>query len=121
MCLGTIDEKTRKVSKGYKVYRKVGRLFSSISYPEYSRRLRKNRWIEDSRNTKIVGWLVLYQCGFHILTNKKQAKIWCCGSGGVICEVKVDPKSIVASGKQLDANVVVARRIKIVREIKTDS
>jgi len=119
MCLGTVDEKTRKVSKGYKVYRKVGRLFSSISYPEYSRRLRKNRWIEDSQNTKIVGWQVLYQCGFHIFTNKKQAKRLC-GLGKVICEVKVDPKSIVASGKQLGANIIVARRIKIVREIKTD-
>lgn len=147
MCLQTVDEKTRHISKGYKVVWKHESFPGSYT-PEYKgfKHLEKDRWAEEedyrarSQGDTILvpkeylgvstnGAVTLYPpveypTGFHVFTSKESARYWR-GKPHTLRIVKVEVAGCVASGFQqtFEAGryrtlpVVVAKRIKLVREV----
>jgi hypothetical protein len=84
MCLRSIEkqsESDNRVRNGYKVFRVAQRgglhfEFDHYGNSMYGPLIRKNRWLR-ARPTAIAYNIGLsYDTGFHIFTNKRDARIW---------------------------------------------
>jgi hypothetical protein len=135
MCLGFLDEKIRKnVKYGYKVFEicnnKIYNEYYSLEGYYYCgcTKYELNNWYRSTdgiiKNYDAVG----YESGFHVFTNKKDAKVWL-GADNRNCKIfKVEVRNIVASGKQfikllnfvdeVILDVVVAKEMKILEEVE---
>jgi hypothetical protein len=122
VCLDTIDKKTRKkVRYGYKVfdiyYDKIeGTHYSFDGCSFGNKPYELNKWYKSTDGLIYTEDDKDYETGFHIFTNKKDAKKW----QSVNCRVifKVELKNIVASGKQESLKCVVAKEMRILKEVK---
>ena len=112
MCLDTVDKKTKTATEGFK----TGMLRKAFITGTLEKRLAVGEWIEDDAVGRISGASRMYRKGFHVWKSEGDARgeKWCMES---LVKVEIDPKSIVASGRQHGANVIVARRIKILGKV----
>ncbi len=113
MCLDTLDAKIKR-GKGYG-YKGFGRhsdglrplhktLDGTSCYPE-------EEWFSDTNKETIRGWDGEYPTGFHIEATMKGAHNWFADT-----RRKVYYREVVASGKQSEDQVIVARQIWITKE-----
>lgn len=112
---------------GYKVVKKMRRnKFKPLIFPYDVKPLVKGEWIEDTNRDSIgLGELTSnvlrhekYPCGFHIYLDLKIALSRSLGFEKRVV-VKVQFKEVVAAGyEKRNGQMVVARQIKILEEVK---
>ena len=124
MCLGIVDEKTKRTpGEGYKVVEKRDGKYLCWDYMPNAGKVEYplNRWIEDTNNEVIDGWGgVSYPAGFHVsielpdyhssvahVADGRQID----HNGKELVTIKVKFKSVVASGTERWQHVVIARKI----------
>ena len=129
MCLDKVDKEIKvKTRRGYKIF--GGNTYyiqpliqtAGVPYP-------KDEWISDSRVMDISGLspvyikghypTVSYPAGFHIFLTMVSLERWRDIAGWHSCPVyRVEFDEVVASGTQEGARMVVARKMKIGREVR---
>lgn len=116
MCLDVVDKETRNFKHGWKIFTlENGKLYGQFyNTKEYFNSYPKHEWIEDVEVGYITSDIsdVRYPRGFHFYKTRKEALSAVTPElNEIIKKIKVD--RIVASGKQ-DNNIIgVAKRIKI--------
>jgi len=124
MCLGTVDEKTKRTSgEGYKVVEKRDGKYLCWDYIPNAGEVEYplNRWIEDTNNGGIRAWGgFTYPAGFHVSIEKPDYHHSIAHvvdgrqidrSGNELVTIKVKFKKVVASGTEGHDHVVIARKI----------
>ena len=118
MCLKTVDRKIkqRKSNVGYKVMIKCKDAYlSEYTYGAF-KKYELGRTYTDRKRKPIDAVYFRYPTGYHIFTSLQSARKWHCS--GVPAIVKVEYHRVVATGKQFNGNVVIARKMKLLEEIK---
>ena len=122
MGLNTVDERTKEVTEGWKLFQITDGKLRPLFFYKHNDYLECNKWIEDE-NQKDIGYfsmknrylpykLEYYKSGFHFYINKLDALLSVGYSKEYVIK-KVRVKNIVATGKQSERKVGVARKIFI--------
>ena len=109
MCLDTVDKEIKvKEGIGWKAF--LGYEDDTLSSICFHSHQPAGKWLRDDNRGHLQAGASFqrYPAGFHIHTNKKHAKEWC--SDGVR---RVKYRKVVATGRQMGANVIVAHEIRI--------
>ena len=116
MCLDTVDEETKQVTEGWKVFEIVNNELHSI-YFDTMYKIKK--WIFDDKEytLKSVNDKLTYQTGFHFYLNKIEAeyiaKHMSANLKITFKALNIKVKDVVATGKQYNFIVGVAKNIYI--------
>ena len=108
MCLETVDKKIKKGrGYGYKDFLTIGDDLGPLTTHGKGSRFPEGVWITDTNEGKVGG---RYPKGFHLFTSKRSKNM-------LITQArrKVYYEDVVASGKDSGNNVIVARKMYIMK------
>ena len=115
MCLYKIKKEFKandNIMYGYKVYEKCKRAYKDRYMGNIRRIGLHYKSGSGCLSTRTGRW---YENGFHVYSSLKEAKRIANWTGGVVCEVLI--WDIRVKGSEMISNVIVAKNLRIMREI----